>query len=80
MHVGMISVYWGNSGGAALRHEDGEPRELFLGHAVRQLELSALLRGHLPVIEYGGDDVVAIVLGLLVVVGQRGVVLAMHQS
>jgi hypothetical protein len=41
---------------------------------VSEPELPALLPGRSPVIEYGGDDVVAVILGLLVVLGQWGVV------
>jgi hypothetical protein len=58
-----------------LRHEDAEPLDLFVGHRLRQLELPALLHGRLLVVEDATDEVLAIVLGPLVVEGQCGVVL-----
>jgi hypothetical protein len=58
-----------------LRHEDAKPLYLFVGHRLRRLKLPTLLYGHLPLIEDVADEVVDIVLGLLVVVGERRVVL-----
>jgi hypothetical protein len=53
-----------------LRDEDGEPLDLIVRHH-RVLELPALRHGRLPFVQNAGDEFVAVVLSLLVVVGQR---------